>query len=48
MGQFNLGSTVVLLAADPTLTLADVAEGEQVQMGQPLWQQRAEGASTQS
>ena len=40
LGCFNLGSTVVLLAANPELSLADVIEGEQVQMGQPLWRER--------
>lgn len=37
LGQFNLGSTVVLLAADSKLRLADVLEGEHLLMGQPLW-----------
>ena len=37
LGAFNLGSTVVLLAANPNLKLSDVLEGEHLQMGQPLW-----------
>ena len=37
LGQFNLGSTVVLLGANPKLRLTDVLEGEHLQMGQPLW-----------
>ena len=37
LGAFNLGSTVVLLAADPGLAPAGVREGEIVRVGQPLW-----------
>jgi phosphatidylserine decarboxylase len=37
LGAFNLGSTVVLLAADPSLEPAGVNEGDIVRMGQPLW-----------
>ena len=37
LGAFNLGSTVVLLAADARLRPADVATGQLVRMGQPLW-----------
>ena len=37
LGVFNLGSTVVLLAADPRLRPAEVAAGDLVRMGQPLW-----------
>lgn len=37
LGAFNLGSTVVLLAADPTLVPAGPAQGDVVRMGQPLW-----------
>ncbi len=36
LGAFNLGSTVVLLLADPALA-ARAAVGELVRMGQPLW-----------
>jgi phosphatidylserine decarboxylase len=36
IGAFNLGSTVVVLLADPGLVPA-VAAGELVRMGQPLW-----------
>ncbi len=35
LGAFNLGSTVVLLAADPALIA--VSAGDLVRMGQPLW-----------
>ena len=37
LGTFNLGSTVVLLVADPALRPADVAPGDIVRMGRPLW-----------
>lgn len=37
LGAFNLGSTVVLLAADGRFRPAGVREGELVRMGQPLW-----------
>jgi phosphatidylserine decarboxylase len=37
LGAFNLGSTVVLLAALPSLEPAGVREGELVRVGQPLW-----------
>jgi len=40
LGTFNLGSTVVLLAADPALELVGLAEGDLVRMGQPLWRRR--------
>lgn len=40
LGRFNLGSTVVLLAADTSLQPAGVVEGQQIEMGQPLWRQR--------
>ena len=36
LGAFNLGSTVVLLVADPALAPL-AAAGELVRMGQPLW-----------
>jgi phosphatidylserine decarboxylase len=36
LGTFNLGSTVVLLVADPALVPA-AAKGELVRVGQPLW-----------
>jgi phosphatidylserine decarboxylase len=36
LGVFNLGSTVVLLVADPALA-PQAAAGELVRMGQPLW-----------
>ena len=39
LGRFNLGSTVVLLAANSTLELAEVLEGEHVDMGQPMWRE---------
>jgi phosphatidylserine decarboxylase len=38
LGAFNLGSTVVLLIADPRLApAAGTAPGELVRMGQPLF-----------
>jgi phosphatidylserine decarboxylase len=37
LGAFNLGSTVVLLAADPSLEPAGVREGDVVRVGQRLW-----------
>jgi phosphatidylserine decarboxylase len=37
LGAFNLGSTVVMLAADPSLQTAGVAPGDLLKMGQPLW-----------
>ena len=37
LGAFNLGSTVVLLAADPSLEPVGVHEGDIVRVGQPLW-----------
>jgi phosphatidylserine decarboxylase len=37
LGAFNLGSTVVLLAGDPTLRPAGVREGDIVRVGQALW-----------
>ena len=37
LGAFNLGSTVVLLAADASLQPAGVSEGAIVRVGQPLW-----------
>ncbi len=39
LGVFNLGSTVVLLLADPSLVPA-AGEGELVRMGRPLWRRR--------
>jgi phosphatidylserine decarboxylase len=42
LGAFNLGSTVVLLVADPTLVPAGTTAGQLVRMGEPLW--RREGA----
>jgi phosphatidylserine decarboxylase len=43
LGVFNLGSTVVLLVADPALAPAAQAGGL-VRMGQPLWRRAALGA----
>lgn len=40
LGAFNLGSTVVLLVADPTLHPVDVEPGKLVRMGQALWRQQ--------
>jgi phosphatidylserine decarboxylase len=40
LGTFNLGSTVVLLAADPTLEPAGVEHGAFIKMGAPLWRKR--------
>jgi phosphatidylserine decarboxylase len=37
LGAFNLGSTVVVLVADPSLVPAGVAAGDLVRMGQALW-----------
>jgi phosphatidylserine decarboxylase len=37
LGTFNLGSTVVLLVADPRLEEAGVAPAQIVRVGQPLW-----------
>jgi len=37
LGAFNLGSTVVLLVADPRLRPAGLAPGQFVPMGAPLW-----------
>ena len=37
LGAFNLGSTVVLLAADPGLEPAGVGPGDLLRMGQPLF-----------
>jgi phosphatidylserine decarboxylase len=37
LGAFNLGSTVVLLIADPGLVPAGITPGQIVRMGQPLW-----------
>jgi phosphatidylserine decarboxylase len=38
LGAFNLGSTVVLLIADPRLVAAPgVATGDVIRMGQPLF-----------
>ncbi len=41
LGAFNLGSTVVLLAADPTLAPAGPALGDFVPLGRALWRQRS-------
>ena len=43
LGAFNLGSTVVLLAADPRLAPAGVAAGDLLRMGQPLFRRAAGG-----
>jgi phosphatidylserine decarboxylase len=44
LGAFNLGSTVVLLIADPRLEAASsVAPGDLVRMGQPLFIERPGG-----
>jgi phosphatidylserine decarboxylase len=40
LGAFNLGSTVVLLAADSALAPADVAPGVRVRVGEALWLRR--------
>jgi phosphatidylserine decarboxylase len=40
LGAFNLGSTVVLLAADPALGPADVSPGALVRVGEALWRRR--------
>ena len=37
LGAFNLGSTVVLLAADSRLQPSGITPGQLVRMGQPLW-----------
>jgi phosphatidylserine decarboxylase len=37
LGAFNLGSTVVLLIADPRLQPAGLSSGQFVRMGSPLW-----------
>jgi phosphatidylserine decarboxylase len=37
LGAFNLGSTVVLLVADPRLQPAGIVPGRFVPMGSPLW-----------
>ena len=37
LGAFNLGSTVVLLAADARLQPSGIVPGQIVRMGQPLW-----------
>jgi phosphatidylserine decarboxylase len=37
LGAFNLGSTVVLLAANPRLTNAGLLPGDLVRMGQAFW-----------
>jgi phosphatidylserine decarboxylase len=37
LGAFNLGSTVVLLVADPRLRPAAITPGQIVHMGEPLW-----------
>jgi phosphatidylserine decarboxylase len=37
VGVFNLGSTVVVLAADPALVPAGVVAGDLVRVGQALW-----------
>jgi hypothetical protein len=39
LGAFNLGSTVVILVADPGLA-PDVAPGVLVRVGEALWQRR--------
>lgn len=45
IGAFNLGSTVVLLLADPGLAPA-AGPGELVRMGQPLWRRAGGGRLT--
>jgi phosphatidylserine decarboxylase len=40
LGAFNLGSTVVMLAADASLQPAAVAPGDILKMGQPFWRKR--------
>jgi phosphatidylserine decarboxylase len=40
LGAFHLGSTVVLLAADPRLAWAGPAPGGLVKMGEALWRRR--------
>lgn len=37
LGAFNLGSTVVLLVAEPLLQAAGITAGQFVPMGSPLW-----------
>jgi phosphatidylserine decarboxylase len=37
LGAFNLGSTVVLLIADPRLQPAGLSPGQLIQVGSPLW-----------
>jgi phosphatidylserine decarboxylase len=37
LGAFNLGSTVVLLIADPSLQPAGITAGQLVHVGEPLW-----------
>jgi len=37
LGAFNLGSTVVLLVADPLLQPAGIGPGQLVHVGEPLW-----------
>jgi phosphatidylserine decarboxylase len=37
LGAFHLGSTVVMLAADPALVVRGRAQGDLVRMGQALW-----------
>jgi phosphatidylserine decarboxylase len=37
LGAFNLGSTVVLLVADPLLRPAGISTGQFIPMGSPLW-----------
>jgi phosphatidylserine decarboxylase len=37
LGAFNLGSTVVLLIADPSLQPAGITPGQLVHVGEPLW-----------
>jgi len=37
LGAFNLGSTVVLLIADPNLRPAGIVPGQLLQVGGPLW-----------
>jgi phosphatidylserine decarboxylase len=40
LGTFNLGSTVVLLVADPALAPAGPGAGDLVRVGRPLWRRR--------
>jgi phosphatidylserine decarboxylase len=45
LGAFNLGSTIVLLAAEPRLQPAGAAVGELLRVGQPLWRRAGRPSS---